>query len=46
VGTGGRAQGVTGWSRDKYLLNPFLKGVKGIFRYGLVKLLNTLKKAL
>ena len=30
----------------KCLLNPFLKGIKEVFRYGLVKLLDTLEKTL
>jgi len=30
----------------KCLLNPFLKGLKGVFRCGLVKLLDALEKAL
>ena len=30
----------------KYLFNPFLKGIKGVFRYGPVKLLDTLEEAL
>jgi len=31
---------------SKYLFNPFLKGIKGIFKYSLVKLLDILKKVL
>ena len=30
----------------KYLFNPFLKGIKGVFRCGLVKLLDILEEAL
>ena len=30
----------------KYLFNPFLKGIKGVFRYGPVELLDALEEAL
>jgi len=30
----------------KCLFNPFLKGLKGVFKYGLIKLLDALEEAL